>query len=240
LQGEKGNWYYKLYEGRERFTDREEEKIYRQKQRSLTCSEVESLLGILNLEAGAKILDVFCGNGRHALDLAQRGFEVTGVDTSFSRISFANRWARDEDASAVFLVGNAKNLPLRSLFDALLILGGSFTHYLEEEENIPLLLGFRNILKPGGKILVDNPNPLRFWRIQHPDGSLEEQKRLAFFDLPLGQGETFGHVRYYGIETMKRLFQKSDLEVRGVFGDRKGMPYSLESSRMIVIGQRNP
>jgi SAM-dependent methyltransferase len=240
LQGEKGNWYHKLYEGREFFTDREEEDIYRKKQRSLTRGEGEGLCCLLNLEAGAVMLDVFCGNGRHALDLAQRGFKVAGVDTSFSRISFANRWAREEDANAYFLVGDAKYLPLRPRFDALLILGGSFSHHLEEEENISLLLGFRNTLRAGGKILIDNPNPLRFWRIQHPGGSLEEQERLAFFDLPLGQGETFGHVRYYGVETIKRLFQKSDLEVRGVFGDRKGSPYSLESPRMIVIGRRMP
>jgi SAM-dependent methyltransferase len=240
LAKEKEDWYYKLYKGRECFADREEEKIYRERQRSLTYAEVEGLICLLGLEAGACILDVFCGNGRHGVDLGRKGFQVTGVDTSFSRISFAKQWARDEDARAVFLVGNARNLPLHSRFDALLILGGSFTHYSEEEENISLLREFRSTLKPGGKILIDNPNPLRFWRIQHPGGSLKEQEKIAFFDLPLGQGETFGHVRYYGMETMKRLFQKSSLEVRGVLGDRKAAPYSLDSSRMIIIGRRNP
>ena len=85
--------------------------------------------------------------------------------------------------------------------------------------------------------MIDNPNPLRFWRIQHPEGTMAEQRRVLYFDLPLGQGETFGYVRYYGIETMKRLFQKAAMEVKAIWGDRAARPYSFDSPRMIVIGQ---
>ena len=94
------------------------------------------------------------------------------------------------------------------------------THWQEEERNISLLQGFRKVLKPGGLLLIDNPNPLRFWRIQHPEGTMTEQWKVLYFDLPLGQGETFGYVRYYGIETMKRLFQKAAMEVGAIWGDR--------------------
>ena len=60
---------------------------------------------------------------------------------------------------------------------------------------------------------------------------------MSYFDFPLGQGETFGYVRYYGMETMKNLFRKASLEVRGIFGDREGGLYSFDSPRMIVIGR---
>jgi SAM-dependent methyltransferase len=235
--GKEIEWFHKLYEGRDFFADKEEEKAYREKQRDLTHPEAKALCRLLGLIPGSKILDLYCGNGRHAVELAQKGFKVVGIDISFSRISFARNWARDEDAGATFLIGDAQALPLRQTFEAVLILGGSFTHWQEEERNISLLLGFRKVLKPGGLLLIDNPNPLRFWRIQHPEGTMAEQRKVLYFDLPLGQGETSGYVRYYGIETMKRLFQKAAMEVGAIWGDRAARPYSFDSPRMIVIGQ---
>jgi SAM-dependent methyltransferase len=234
---EKMDWYSKLYKGREFFADRDEEKAYREKQKGFTRPEVQSFCRLLGLAPGSKILDVYCGNGRHAVELAQKGFKVVGIDISFSRISFAHNWARDEGAGATFLIGDAQALPLRQTFEAVLILGGSFTHWQEEETNISLLQGFRKVLKPGGLLLIDNPNPLRFWRIQHPEGTLAKERKVLYFDLPLGQGETSGYVRYYGIETMKRLLQKAAMEAGAICGDRTGRPYSFDSPRMIVIGQ---
>jgi len=231
------DWYYKLYEGRDFIVDKEEEKAYREKQRDLTHPEVKALCRLLGLIPGSKILDLYCGNGRHAVGLAQKGFKVVGIDISFSRISFARNWARDEGAGAIFLIGDAQALPLRQTFEAVLILGGSFTHWHEEERNLSLLQGFRKVLKPGGLLLIDNPNPLRFWRIQHPEGTLAEQRKVPHFDLPLGQGETSGYVRYYCIDKMKNLFKKADFDVQGILGSRGREPYTAESPRMIIIGQ---
>lgn len=231
------DWFHELYEGRELFSDPEEERAYREKQRDLTRAEAHALCCLLGLTPGSKILDLYCGNGRHAVEMAQQGFSVVGIDTSFSRIAFARNWARDEGVRAVFAIGDARTIPLGRIFDAVLILGGSFTHCQEEGRNISLLQGLRKALLPKGVLLIDNPNPLRFWRIQHPEGTLAEQRKVHHFDLPLGGGKSRGYVRYYGIEAMKGLFQKAGLEMKEIFGDRGGRPYALESPRMIVIGR---
>ena len=233
----KMDWYYKLYQGREFFADQEEEKAYRAKQRDLTRPEVEAFCRLLGLATGSRILDAYCGNGRHALELARRGYASVGVDISFSRIAFARKWAEDEGVNAVFLIGDARAFPLREAFDAVLILGGSFTHCLEEEKNISLLQGFRAALKPGGVLLIDNPNPLRFWRIQHPEGTPAEQEELPYSAPPRGKEKTSGHVRYYCPAKMKKLFREAGLEVGNILGGRGGEPYSLESPRMIAIGR---
>jgi SAM-dependent methyltransferase len=232
-----GDWFHELYEGRELFADPEEEKAYREKQRDLTRAEANAFCRLLGLMPGSKILDLYCGNGRHAVEMAQQGFRVVGIDTSFSRISFARNWAREEGVRAAFAIGDARAIPLGQIFDAVLILGGSFTHCQEEGRNISLLQGFRKVLLPEGILLIDNPNPLRFWRIQHPEGTLAEQRKVSHFDLPLGEGKTRGYVRYYGIEAMKELFRKAGLEMKEILGDRGGRPYTLESPRMIVIGR---
>jgi SAM-dependent methyltransferase len=231
------NWFHRLYEGRESFDDKEEERAYREKQRALTNQEANDLVQLLKLASGSRILDAYCGNGRHAILLAQRGFHVIGVDSAFSRIAFARNWARDEGIDALFLVADARAPCLQGVFDAVLVVGGSFTHCLEDEENIALLTGLRAVLRPGGVLLIDNPNPVRFWRIQNPEGTLAEQEALRYFDLPLGDGKAAGFVRYHSPVELKRLFHEAHLEVQGIFGTRSCEPYSSESPRMILVGQ---
>ena len=47
-----------------------------------TASEVDGVLKLLGLAPGARVLDLACGHGRHAIPLAERGFLVTGYDLS--------------------------------------------------------------------------------------------------------------------------------------------------------------
>lgn len=231
------DWFRRLYAGRESFDNEEEERAYREKQRSHTRLEVDALYRLLGLAPGSRILDAYCGNGRHAIELAQKGFRVIGVDTSYSRIAFAFHWAKDEGADAVFLLADTRALGLRPAFDAALILGGSFSHSQDEKENITLLQGLRTLLQPEGLLLIDNPNPLRLWRYRHPGGTTEDEKGLRYFDLPLGKGDTFGYARYYCLKEMKRLFHEAGLDLQRAFGDREGGIYTSESPRMIVIGK---
>ena len=230
------DWYHRLYEGREAFDDLEEEQAYRERQKALTRPEAEALCRLLGLPNGSGVLDAFCGNGRHATALAARGFEAVGLDTSFSRIAFAQRWARDEGLSAAFVVGDARAIPLRGPFDAVLILGGSFSHCLDWGENIALLRGLRDLLVPGGLLLIDNPNPLRFWRVQNPTASAAERAALPYYDLPLGTKHAAGFVRYYCPQGMSRLFEDAGLKITRIHGDRAGESYSPDSPRMVTMG----
>jgi SAM-dependent methyltransferase len=234
---EKVEWYRKLYSGRESFNNKDEEWAYRKKQGSLTRLEVDALYRLIDMPPGSSILDAYCGNGRHAIGLAHKGFRVIGVDTSYSRIAFASNWARDEGANAVFLLADVRVLGLRPAFDAVLILGGSFSHSLEEKENIEILSGLTNLLKHGGLLLIDNPNPLRLWRLRNPKATKEDETNIRYFDLPLGTGEASGYSRYYSLREMKRLFHEAGLDLLRVFGDRNGGTYISESPRMIVIAK---
>lgn len=231
------DWFHRLYEGRESFDNKEEEQAYREKQRALTRPEVEALCRLMRLAPGSRILDAYCGNGRHAIELARRGFDVVGIDVAMSRIAFARRWSLEGGGNAFFVVADTRKVCLRCAFEAVLVLGGSFTHCLDERENTALLQGLGTLLRPRGRLLIDNPNPLRFWRAVHPRGSDAEMRLLRYFDLPLGTGETSGRVRYYCVDEMKRLFLDAGLQVEEIFGDRQGGAYTYESPRMIVIGQ---
>jgi SAM-dependent methyltransferase len=231
------DWYKRLYEGREAFQDEEEERAYRDKQRALTLSEVDQLCELVRLAPGARVLDAFCGNGRHSIGLAERGIVAFGLDAAFSRIAFAHRWARAQVLRASFLVGDARILPLRASLDGILILGGSFTHCLGWEENLLLLTGFRDLLRPGGVLLIDNPNPHRFQKVRDPQETFRAEDVPPYFDFPLGALNTSEVVRYFFEGPMERLLAESGFEVQGIMGDRMGGAYTQNSPRLIAVGR---
>ncbi|MDH4278368.1 MAG: class I SAM-dependent methyltransferase [Acidimicrobiia bacterium] len=77
-----------------------------------TVQEVDALSAMLDLDPGCRILDVGCGPGRHSLELARRGHEVTGVDISSTFVELAARAAVDGglDAQTRFVLGDARKL----------------------------------------------------------------------------------------------------------------------------------
>lgn len=230
------HWFHALYEGREKFESLEEEAAYREAQRTLTRSEASELKELLALQPGDRILEAFCGNGRHSVSLAGLGLRVLGVDLARSRVAFASRWAKDEEVPAYFLVGDASSLPVRGKMKALLILGGSFSHVADWEEDIRFLRKLKELLGTGGKLLIDNPNPLRFWSLQNPHGQLPSPEELPWFDLPLKSSGGWGHVRYWGARSISLMLGMAGfVEVR-LAGDRKGNPYTSLSPRLISIG----
>jgi SAM-dependent methyltransferase len=157
-----------------------------------------------------------------------------------SRIGFARRWAADEGRDVSFAVGDAESLPFRAGFTAILILGGSFAHSVDWERNAALLRRLRAAILPGGILLIDNPNPLRFWQVHHSTQSFPPEGDLPFFDLPLGRPQSAGVVRYYGAAAMERLLQEAGFRVESILGDREGARYVPGSSRLIAIGAAPP
>ncbi len=87
-----------------------------------TNQEVDFLVEALELEPGSRILDVGCGPGRHALELASRGFEVVGVDISEKFVELARRAAEEADLPATFLRQDARRLTFTGAFDAVISL----------------------------------------------------------------------------------------------------------------------
>ena len=61
-----------------------------------------------------RILDVGCGTGRHAIELAKRGYSVTGVDLSDSMLQQAMEKAHGEKVSVNFLKADARELPFNN------------------------------------------------------------------------------------------------------------------------------
>lgn len=131
-----------------------------------TVDEVDGVLGLTEPPAGGRILDVGCGPGRHALELARRGYRVHGVDISATFVDLAREAAGAEGLDgATFEVADARDLGFDQRFDLALSLcqgafgltagpGADAAGRPGRELDEPVLGGMARAVVPGGAVVV--------------------------------------------------------------------------------------
>jgi len=87
-----------------------------------TLAEVDFLVEVLGLSPGASILDVGCGTGRHSVELARRGYDVTGIDISSGMLNLAKERAKEADVEVNFEQTNAAEFEPSKEYDAVICL----------------------------------------------------------------------------------------------------------------------
>ncbi|MDO4515091.1 MAG: class I SAM-dependent methyltransferase, partial [Lachnospiraceae bacterium] len=121
-----------------------------------TERQVDFLIDKLEMKGNEKVLDLACGFGRHCLELARRGYDVTGVDITPAYIEYATTQAQAENLNARFICSDIRDLRFAEQFDVVLNMADGAIGYLEnEEENLKIFRVVSNALKPGGKHLMD-------------------------------------------------------------------------------------
>lgn len=118
--------------------------------------EAADLARALALAPGERVLDVPCGYGRIALELAARGLCVSGLDASEPYVREARQRASARRLEADFVVGDMRSLPWHAEFDAALCVGNSFG-YFDDDGNRAFLASVHAALKPGGRFLLSYP-----------------------------------------------------------------------------------
>ncbi len=221
------------------------------------ASEAERAVRLLGLGGGERVLDVACGYGRHAVNLALRGHRVVGLDLNAYFLGLAARRASEAGASAQFVRGDMRVLPFRAAFDAAVCLGGSFGQFATEDEDFALLRQTAQSLVPGGKFLLDVANRdgilSRFigkdWD-QLEDGTvvLHERRwdslrgRVEGRDVvvgPDGERREYQHsMRLYGAPEIQSLLVRAGFEVMALYGSLAGSAVGWDSPRVNVVARR--
>jgi SAM-dependent methyltransferase len=119
-----------------------------------TRAEADYLAAALRLSAGDQVLDVPCGDGRLALELAARGCRVTGVDLSAELLQHAHAAAAERQLAVGWERRDMRDLPWRDRFDGAFCFGNSFG-YLDEAGNASFLRAVRQTLRPGGRFVLE-------------------------------------------------------------------------------------
>ncbi|MGD9116444.1 MAG: class I SAM-dependent methyltransferase [Dehalococcoidia bacterium] len=128
-----------------------------------TENEVRWMTKEYLLYPAMKILDIGCGTGRHAINLASKGYQnITGIDLSPSMIGAAKKAAEAKKATVDFRICDARELPFENEFDAALCLcEGAFGLLEDDDENYKILKAVHKALKKNGVFILTTLNLFR-------------------------------------------------------------------------------
>ncbi len=126
-----------------------------------TVGECDFIEQEINRDKSLKIIDIGCGTGRHAIELAKRGYDVTGIDLSESQLKRAKEKAKEQGVEIDFQKQNARNLSFSSEFDIVIMLcEGGFSLMETDEMNFKILKNVTKALKDDGKLIFTTLNGL--------------------------------------------------------------------------------
>jgi len=214
--------------------------------------DAEKLLGI---SPPAAVLDLCCGQGRHAVELAARGFQVTGLDASKFLLREARKAARKRKVEVGWVHGDMREIPFRNQFDAVVNLFTSFGYFETKAEDLAVLRGVRRALKTGGLLLIDTANNhydndfhVKEWvevrpgtfvlyerRFHASTGRMDEHrilitpKRRRSYDIKF---------RMYSKSGLERMLIRAGLEPLQWFGRLDGRPFDPDGHRLVVLAQK--
>ncbi|MSQ41984.1 MAG: methyltransferase domain-containing protein [Dehalococcoidia bacterium] len=122
-----------------------------------TRREVDLLISATGIGPEDRVLDLCCGQGRHSLELARRGYRhVTGIDRSRYLVRLARRRAPREGLAVSFHEGDARKFQVReSSFDLVALMGNSFGYFDREEDDAAVLEQVKRALRSGGTLFMD-------------------------------------------------------------------------------------
>ena len=121
-------------------------------------AQAETVWRLLDLQPGMEVLDLACGHGRIANRLAQRGARVTGLDATPLFLERARRDAAERDIEVNYISGDMRSLPWpEHRFERVISWFTSFG-YFDDTDNQKVLSEAHRVLRPGGRLLIENNN----------------------------------------------------------------------------------
>jgi SAM-dependent methyltransferase len=220
-----------------------------------TPDEVNALLQLLELEPGASVLDMGCGPGRHSLELARRGYQVTGVDRTRYFLDQARARADQEGLNVEFMEGDIRDFSRPGAFDAALSMFTTFGYFADPEENLSVLSGIFHSLKEGGSFILEMTGKEVLARIfQERDWEehgelllLEERKILRDWSwvenrwiLIDGERRTEYNVSHwiYSASEIQSMLEGCGFSNVSFYGALDGSPYDLSAKRLIAVARK--
>lgn len=212
-----------------------------------TEQEVAFLVDTLGIEAGQTVLDVGCGPGRHALALARRGVQVTGVDASPEFIALARAAAAAEGLPAAFAVLDVRDLADQGRFDAAICLCQGGFGLLGGRDDLDVFARIVAAVRPGGGLAVSAFSVLYATRFLEAGETLDAATGVLHERATLRNEH--GEERQMDLWTtcftareLELLADATDVEVGAVYGVTPGRyraaPPDLDQPELLLVGHR--
>jgi ubiquinone/menaquinone biosynthesis C-methylase UbiE len=222
-----------------------------------TKLETDFIEKVLKLRKGAKILDLGCGHGRHSVELAKRGFKVTGQDLNSYFLKLAEESSKNLKVNVRWIKSDMRKIPFTNEFNTVLNLFTAFGYLETDEEDEKVMKQISNALKPRGKFLMDVSNRDRIirnyiekdWTVL-PDSTIELTEKkydpvrgghedIRTYLYPDGTKKKFVlWVRMYTITEITAMMKRAGLVFKEAYGDYNFTPYNSRSRRCIILAQK--
>ncbi|MFO0666321.1 MAG: methyltransferase domain-containing protein [Polyangiaceae bacterium] len=219
--------------------------------------EVDFIEDSLGVEKGAMVLDLGCGEGSHAIGLAERGYRVIGLDASSFMVGRAQKEAQRRNVAINFVQADMRDISYEEAFDGVFSWDMSFG-YFDDEKNAQLISSVHRALRKGGQFLLD---------VQNRDYVVRQSPSVAWFE---GDGcicmdemqvdwissrmrmkrtmiatdgrsrETEYSIRIYSLHELGRLLHDNGFRVAEVSGriETPGVFFGPESPRTVILAEK--
>lgn len=213
----------------------------------------DELICYLQPAAGARMLDIACGEGRFSIHLAEKGYDVTGIDISGASIEHAKTYENDK---LHFYVHDMRFPFYINYFDFAFNFFTSFGYFKYDRDNRMAAKSFTAALKPGGVLVIDYLNYRNVLRnmvseatIQRGDITFYIKKRfenkhiikdISFTDTENTPRHYVEKVATFSLEEFTDMFARYGMTLTKTFGDYKLNEYDPEESpRLIMVFKKN-
>lgn len=215
------------------------------------CRFIEDALG---LAPGSRVLDLGCGHGRHANELARHGHRVLGVDAVEGFLAHARAEAAREALASEFVQGDLRTLNAGSGFDGAICLFDAFGFH-SDEEHVRILANAREALKPGGRLLLDVRNrehmlrcpPVQVVERDHGDLMIDRFQFDFLSSRMLDRRtclrgstrrDTAFSVRLYTVTELQGLLTGAGFRLLQCFGGFDASPAAAASPRLLLLAEK--
>ncbi|MEY4926226.1 MAG: hypothetical protein RI894_662 [Bacteroidota bacterium] len=226
--------------------------LYNNRNEVEAAAFIDKLLDFLHPKTPSRMLDLACGKGRHALQLATKGHEVIGVDLSEQSILAARNLERDNLA---FYTLDMRRPYMAGYFDYVFSFFTSFGYFDTEREDVQVFRAIAQNLKPQGIFVLDFMNAIKVIRTLAPFGEKTADnvhfqwhkrvengfiyKKIEFTDAHQKEYSYEERVRAFHKEDINQLLQLAGMKPIAIFGNYELAPFDeINSDRLIIVAQK--
>lgn len=219
--------------------------------------ETDHALLLLDLKPGAAVLDLCCGPGRHSLELARRGFRVTGVDRTRTYLEAARARAVEAGVEAEFVEADMRAFSRENAFDGAINLFTSFGYFEDPEDDLRVLRNLYRSLRPGCAVVCEMVGKENLARTFQPRDWREHNGEFWLYERTVRNAWSWMENRWVHLKDGARKEYRvthrlySATEITGlaraagfdrveVYGNLEGAPYDHEATRLVMVAHKPP
>lgn len=233
-----------------------QQKVYGPDQTTAAPGEARDAMRMLACSPPARILDLCCGNGRHAIALAASGYQVTAVDLSAAYLSLAKTAAVAASVEVEWVRDDIRSFRRPESFDGAMILWNAFGYFEDDAQDIVALEAAAASLRRGGRLLIQThgreSTARKFVRkdwFELGDMIVLDQRwieadwsRMRTRYVVIGPDRRREHTmscRLYSCADLERLLKAAGFAEVRFYGGLDGRPYDEKAVELVALAHRD-